>query len=196
MIVITPEVTVRGEYAAINEMLHEGLGLLHIRKPGFSLEEMRAYLLRIHSAYHSRLVLHAHHELAEASGIRRLHFSENSRAAATADTHKYPGIVLSTSIHSIDAFNNLDPVFEYAFLSPVYPSISKQGYSSGKNLMDEIKKRNNFKIKLVALGGMTSQNIGVTRNAGFDDIAVSGSIWLYPDPVQQFKLCRQTVQSY
>jgi thiamine-phosphate pyrophosphorylase len=52
-----------------------------------------------------------------------------------------------------------------------------------------IAERTNFKTKLVALGGISTQNIDRTKS-GFDDVALLGSIW-NNQPIQNFKLCQK-----
>jgi thiamine-phosphate pyrophosphorylase len=56
-------------------------------------------------------VLHSHHNLA-ALVIHRIHFTENNRNAVTEkqlETCKKQDFTLSTSTHSIEDFNELDP---------------------------------------------------------------------------------------
>ncbi|WP_278008571.1 thiamine phosphate synthase [Flavobacterium gyeonganense] len=103
--------------------------------------------------------------------------------------------VFSTSTHSIEDFNALKNIFEYAFLSPVFPSISKENYSSERNLFEEIKKRKNFSPKTVALGGIYSGNIEQTLQNGFDNIALLGTIWSSENAIKNFKLCQKIVLS-
>jgi thiamine-phosphate pyrophosphorylase len=114
--------------------------------------------------------------MAEEFGITRLHFSEQKRKEIT-DWKPYSGFTLSTSVHSIEDFNALPNCFEYTFLSPVFPSISKAGYVSGKNLLGEVQKRTNFDVKLVALGGITNENKQLATDSGFDGVAMLGAIW-------------------
>jgi thiamine-phosphate pyrophosphorylase len=54
---------------------------------------------------------HSHHNLAKALVIHRLHFTENNRNAVTKqlETCKKQDFTLSTSTHSIEDFNELDP---------------------------------------------------------------------------------------
>jgi thiamine-phosphate pyrophosphorylase len=79
-------------------------------------------------------VLHSHHNLAKALAIHRI-FYQNNRNAVTRkqlETCKKQDFTLSTSTHSIEDFNELDPAFDYAFMSPVFTSISKENYHPKK----------------------------------------------------------------
>lgn len=192
MIVITNPTLIENEISIIHSLFAEGLTLLHIRKPNFSVLEMKTFLSNISLEYRSCLVLHNHHDLACSFGINRLHYSEKDRF----HFNPFSKEILSTSTHSIEDFNDLDPVFEYAFLSPVFPSISKKGYDSKLDFQSEIKKRTNHKTKLIALGGIQFENINQALAFGFDNIALLGTIWCSENPLENFKKCQQTDLSY
>jgi thiamine-phosphate pyrophosphorylase len=76
------------------------------------------------------------------------------------------------------------------FISPIYPSISKKGYSSSINWVKEIRLRTNFNTTLVALGGITPYRIKELKTMGFDDYALLGTIWEADQPLKQFELCQ------
>jgi len=199
MIVISSPVAIENEISLIHSLFAEGLKLLHIRKPDFSEEEMKAFLRKIGSEYKNRLVLHQYHQLAEAFEINRIHFTEKKRNETSKEKLKFwkeKSFHLSTSIHKMEDFNSLENVFEYAFLSPVFPSISKETYLPKYDFAVEIKKRINFKTRLVALGGISSENIHQTLAFGFDDIAVLGAIWNSNKPIENFKQCQQIALSH
>lgn len=194
MIVITNPSSVKNEISIIDSLFEEGLSLLHIRKPDFSEVETAKFIHQIKHVYRKNLVLHHHHEIAADFGINRIHFSETERKKRI-DFTEPSGFVLSTSTHSIQDFNTLENIFEYAFLSPVFPSISKENYSSETNLFEEIKQRENFNTKIVALGGIYSGNIEQPLQNGFDNIALLGTIWNSPNSIKNFKLCQKIVLS-
>jgi thiamine-phosphate pyrophosphorylase len=77
---------------------------------------MNTFVTEIRLEYRNRLVLHSHHHLAKALVIHRI-FTENNRNAVTRkqlETCKKQDFTLSTSTHSIEDFNELDPAFDYA----------------------------------------------------------------------------------
>jgi thiamine-phosphate pyrophosphorylase len=203
MIVISSPIAVKNEIKIIHSLLEEGLDLFHIRKPQFGVSEMRQFIKEISKDYRNRLVLNSFHEIAIEYDINKIHFSESKRkatamlpSASPINEYKTNKTLLSTSVHSIEDFNVLDKSFEYAFLSPVFPSISKQNYSSKTDLFQEIKKRKNHSTQLIALGGMEQKTINKTLKNGFDDIALLGTIWNSKNPVNNFKLCRKIALSF
>lgn len=194
-ILISNPVPVSNEAAIINGLFDEGLELLHLRKPDYTEEEYRSLIQQINSKYLDRLVLHQFHELAQASGINRLHFPETKRKETT-NWEACSSLTLSTSVHSIEAFNQLPKQFDYAFLSPVFPSISKEGYRSDLDLLKEVHKRTNFNTQLVALGGITQKNIQQVMEKGFDAIALLGTIWNSHHPIKNYNECRISYNTY
>ena len=192
MIVISNPFVVANEIKIIHSLFEEGLSILHIRKPNFSNIEMVEFLHQIKLEYRSNLVLHSHHQLAEDLGINRIHFSEKDRTNSFLINPDQK--TFSTSTHSIEDFNALEN-FNYAFLGPVFTSISKEDYHPKENLFEALKSKTNNKIKVIALGGIDSENIKKTLKNGFDDVALLGSIWNNENPIKQFKLCQKIVRS-
>ncbi|AZA55912.1 thiamine phosphate synthase [Chryseobacterium shandongense] len=193
IIVITPEELVQNETEIINALFQEGLDLLHIRKPFIHSDEMRDFIQKIHSEFHHRLVLHSHYDLAESFNISRLHFRETDRQDELYKS--FTDKTISTSVHNIETFNELSDDWEYAFISPVFPSISKKGYGKDSNILNAIKNRNNSNVKLIALGGIHEKNINKVVSSGVDGMALLGAIWENDNPLQIFRRCRQNVLS-
>jgi thiamine-phosphate pyrophosphorylase len=194
MIVITNPSAIANEISSIDSLFSEGLSLLHIRKPGFTVIEMAQFIDQIKPEYRDRLVLHQHHDLAEDFGINRIHFSEKERRNSSFVYSERK--TFSTSIHSIEDFNSLENDFDYAFLSPVFTSISKENYHPKINLFEALKSRTNHNTEVIALGGISSENIRKTLENGFEDAALLGSIWNNENPIKEFKLCQQIALSY
>lgn len=195
MIVITNPIAISNEIKIIHSLFEEGLSFLHVRKPDFSEAEMESFLLEIGLEYRNRLVLHSHHHLAKKTAINQLHFSEKKRNLISGKTLK-PIECHSTSVHNIEVFNALKQVFEYAFLSPIFPSISKPNYIPKINHFERVKERTNYDTKLVALGGITAENIQHALENGFDDVALLGTIWNCKNPLTNFKKCQQIALSF
>jgi thiamine-phosphate pyrophosphorylase len=193
IIVITPEKIMKNETEIINELFQEGLDLLHIRKPFINSEEMTDFIHKINSKFHHQLVLHNHYNLAKDYTISRFHFREIDRRN---DLYKsFSDKTISTSVHDIESFNELNEDWEYSFISPVFPSISKKGYGESSTILNEIKGRDNHNVKLIALGGINENNINEAFESGVDGVALLGAIWESDQPLQIFKKCRQNVLS-
>lgn len=193
MIVITSPIRTGNEINTIHALFENGLELLHIRKPDFSETEMKTFVSKIKTAFRHQLVLHSHHQLALELGIDRIHFTEKNRIATSLESienWKKSGYTLSTSIHQMSDFEALSSVFDYAFFGPVFESISKPNYVSNLDFKKELKQRKNNTSALIALGGITAENIKTALAFGFDDVALLGSIWNNNHSIENFKLCQ------
>lgn len=193
IIVITPEERIQRETELINEFFHEGLDLLHIRKPFVNRQEMEDFIQKIDLNFHSRLVLHSQYDLAKDFNISRFHFRETDRQNGLFKP--FTNEIISTSVHDIETFNELHEEWDYAFVSPVFPSISKKGYGKDSTILNDMKKRSNSTVKLIALGGINENNIHEVFNSGADGVALLGAIWESNEPLKVFRKCRQDVLS-
>jgi len=192
IVIISPEARVANETLYVNSFFENGLDVFHVRKYEFSDNEMQNYLNGIDKKFRSRIVLHSHFHLAKELGVNRLHFREEERLRKSY--LNYEGHQLSTSVHSIEDFNKLDELWQYAFLSPVFPSISKAGYGEHHTVLIELKRKNNKNVKLIALGGIQSENCKQVMDNAADGIALLGSIWQSQDPLNTFLSCRKIVR--
>lgn len=194
ILVITPELIVPNETDRINQMFQEGLDLLHIRKPWISRNEIIEFLTQIDETFHSQLVLHTNYDLGKEYHISRFHFREIDR-----EQGKYkpfvPENIISTSVHDITTYNTLDKEWEYAFISPFFPSISKKGYGTDSTIKEEIQYRNNPDVKLIALGGINHDNIHEVFESGANGAALLGAVWESEEPLKVFRKCRNVLMS-
>jgi thiamine-phosphate pyrophosphorylase len=126
MIIISSPTPQVGEIETIHSLFENGLELLHVRKPEFTKLEMEVFVSAIRQEYRNQLSLHSHHQLAEAFGINRIHFTEKNEMKHPNCLKDWKNEDLnSTSIHSMSDFEKLSNVFDYAFFGPVFESISK-----------------------------------------------------------------------
>lgn len=174
LIIITEPQFTDNEAAIIAQLLHWGVDLVHLRKPESSAEELAKLIEAIPTAYHNRLVLHDHFDLAAHFTLHGLHL--NRRNSVLPPNHK--GTV-SQSCHTLDEVKACKTKYDYVFLSPVFNSISKLGYTSAftPKALSEAKKQGLIDQKVVALGGITAANIDKTKYYGFGGVALLGDIW-------------------
>lgn len=93
--------------------------------------------------------------------------------------------------HSIKELEGCNEKYDYAFLSPIFNSISKAGYKSNYDLRvikGFLKNRNE---KIIALGGIDEDKIDAVKNLGFQGIALLGAIWQSENPVEKFKRIKE-----
>ena len=182
------------EHSITNQLFDEGLLVFHLRKYDNSTTEIAAFIEKIKPEHRHKIALHQHHEMANEFGITRLHYSANDRKMMTVaelQNLKDKGMLLSTSIHTIEEYNSLPLCFDYAFISPVFDSISKIGYTA--QIFDLTKRNAHSNIKLIALGGVSQKNCQLALEMGFDGVALLGSIWKSEDKTGSFKTIKNSI---
>lgn len=182
-IVITRPEFVEGESKAIVDILDNGADRVHIRKPGASTEEIARLLAAIPQEYRKQLSLHDGFELAAKYGIGGIHLnSRNPRAP-----EGFSGLI-SRSCHSVEELDQ-NAHLDYLFLSPVFPSISKPGYSNSE-LAEQFASLLKTGVSLpptIALGGVRPYHKQELENAGFAGYGMLGAAW-NPVNLKNFRL--------
>ena len=169
LIAITSPTPLPQEGDVINSLLRNGeVDFVHIRKPDYSEEETEKLLNDIEERFHPLLKLHDHFSLTAKYNLGGIHLNKRNPKA-------YPGTKsLSCSIHSLYEIDKADGM-DYFFISPVYDSISKEGYKGAfdlYDLSDRIKGK-----RAVALGGVTPEKFDELKSFGFYGAAMLGHFW-------------------
>lgn len=181
IILITSPSRIENETIICNLLFDSGLEILHLRKPGASAAEYIQFLQDISPCYRNRIVIHEHYELAGPYGLRGIHLKSGEARKAK----DYPGIRhISISCHALEEIRALAFRPAYCFLSPVFDSISKEGYKSPFSRIPDMQE---FDIPVVALGGITPDKIHICRTRHFAGVAVLGYVWERPEEaIQRF----------
>lgn len=162
-------------------LLESGWDRVHLRHPGASRTDIRRLIEAIPQELHDRLVLHGHFDLCNEFNLGGLHL--NHRCPAPPALYRGP---LSRSCHSVEELRQCTKL-AYATLSPIFDSISKQGY--GSRFSDAaLAELSGITTPVIALGGVTPEQIPVLRSYNFKGFAMLGAIpWNKPaDHVRQF----------
>ncbi len=185
LIVISPEAEDSREHSTLTELFAAGLTSYHLRKPTWSRAQLAAWLHAVPSAFHPRLVLHTHHDLATEFALGGLHDREepNPKCHLIGDTFRSRAVHdLPTLLASLDTSDRL-------LVSPIFPSLSKPGHTPDARLAPaELKSVLTLprRAEVIALGGIDATRIAACHELGFDGVAVLGAIWQSADPVGAF----------
>ncbi|GAA4044554.1 thiamine phosphate synthase [Hymenobacter glaciei] len=189
LVIISAPAALPDEPRLLADVLGAGTETLHLRKPDWPTAQVETLVQAIPEQLHERLVLHGHPELVRRYRLGGLHLTGVQRAAAGRRPLLLPNQTLSTSFHSLAEISGHRRRYEYVFLSPIFDSISKQGYASRFELpalrafFAQRAAQAGYQPPVLALGGMAAQNLPMVRHIGFAGAAVLGSIWQSPDPV-------------
>ncbi|MEO8759791.1 MAG: thiamine phosphate synthase [Bacteroidia bacterium] len=126
--------------------------------------------------------MHSHYKLAKEFDLKGIHLTEKERKSKRINSTLK---IISTSFHSTTEILKNRRKYEYVFLSPVFDSISKQGYKSNFSL-EELKFFLKRKKNIIALGGINAENIESVKQKGFAGAAILGSIWETKNPAKSY----------
>ena len=174
-IVITKPTFFDGEADMIVWLLRQGKAdILHVRKPSASEKEYEDLLKLIPSIWHSSLVIHDHFDLAARYGLYGVHLNSRNPNPPVG----WSGCI-SRSCHSFEEIMEWKERCDYVSLSPIFDSISKQGYMSaftGNDIADASRK-GIIDGKVYALGGVTYKRIETVKSMGFGIAMILGDAW-------------------
>lgn len=173
-IVITSPNFLQGEATFIPRLFDHGVDLLHLRKPGASMEACRQLLDEIPYEWHNRIVLHSHFELASTYNLHGVHLNHRCPQAPEGFDKS-----ISCSCHSLEEVELNKPMRNYVFLSPIFDSISKEGYGAAfsPEVLRDAASKQIIDYKVVALGGIEASHINVLKEWHFGGAAFLGDIW-------------------
>ena len=167
IIVITRPDFFAGEAERITALLtSRKADLIHIRKPQSSQYEVEQLLCDLPAVLYPRLVLHDHHPLAMRYGLRGVHLNRRNAVSISCHTFKELAEARKQS-------------YAYMSLSPIFDSISKQGYHAAFTCkqIEEARLQGLIDERVMALGGVTFSKIEEVKQMGFGGAMILGDAW-------------------
>ena len=169
LIVVTAPTFFVEEDKIITALFEEGLDILHLRKPETPAMYSERLLTLIPEKYHKRIITHEHFYLQEEFSLMGIHLNTRN----PKEPHDY------CTCHSLDEVQNKKHFYDYLFLSPIYNCITKSGVTSGFTA-EELRQAGKSKVidsRVMALGGITPDNILEIKDYGFGGAVVMGDLW-------------------
>lgn len=155
---------INNEPQLINEIVEgNSWDKFHLRKPSWSEQEVDDLYNELND---------------EVKRITVIHQNFKGSCHSFEEVEVYEDSIMSSSCHPEFIEGKGMGNLEYCFLSPVFDSISKQGYKANFD-KEELKEFLNKerKIKVIGLGGVTESNYHELLDLGFDGGAFLGSVW-------------------
>lgn len=179
--VITTPAFFGGEEELVRRLFDSGLERLHLRKPGATREELVRFLDSLRASDRARIVLHDHFRLCLRYGCAGVHLNSRNPSLPA----ELEGVSVSRSCHSLEELRTWKESCNYLFLSPIYDSISKEGYGFAfpREELEKARESGLLDSRVYALGGVSLEHIDELRGLGFGGVAVLGALWQSSDPV-------------
>lgn len=158
----------------IGQLFQAGLDFLHLRKPDSTSEQCCQLLDAIDSQWHPRIIVHDHFELCRTYALCGIHLNRRHPQAPMGFKDH-----VSCSCHSINEAAERKDACDYIFLSPIFDSISKQGYTAAytDEALCAAARQGVIDNKVIALGGVTPDRLPQIQEWNFGGAAFLGAVW-------------------
>jgi len=170
----------------IGRVLQQSGATIHLRKPGQTVRRIADYLRQVPVSYHPRIMVHGHSGLLDHFDLMGVHFTEKERARNLQRLRQLrldrPGCLLSSAFHRIADIPEYDGLLDYILLSPIFDSISKQGYRAAFDHAELRRFLSGTPHCVIALGGVDAKQAATAASLGFEGIAVLGAVWQAGSP--------------
>lgn len=189
MIVITPPERqyIEGLASDIVDVASNCICKVHLRIPGASETDFRKVLDSLEPAYHQHIVLCDHYALLAEYDVAGVYLPYR-RVAEWRDIPLAPHQTIAVGAHSLQELQELPFTPDYALLSPLFDSISKEGYQGNSALLSCREELLKLPYPVYALGGITPERQETVAKAGYAGVAVLGDIWSQPQERRQERL--------
>lgn len=180
IIAITPPHVIDDEVVIIRKFLASGIDFVHLRKhqSEFDGVDVIVYLREILSALtieeRQRIIIHDYPQLYYDYSLKGIHINRN----VVSLPEDYKGFK-TRSCHSFEEIQEDTNDYDYLFLSPIFDSISKRGYTSAftYEMLQKASLEGIINKKVIALGGVTFDKIPYLKSLNFGGAAMIGGIY-------------------
>ncbi|MGB1247537.1 MAG: thiamine phosphate synthase [Chitinophagales bacterium] len=197
LIVYTIPYDIKDEVKTINRLFEDGLDNLHVRKPGFSASTIKEMIKGIDPQFHQNLVLHSHYHLALTHDIKGIHLSNPNffikQQYAKLLKLKKNDLQVASTVHDIHQTTDINSVVDYAMVGPLYTKYSEENKKTNFNRFELAQSVQNASKKLIALGGISIQDIPLLQQIGFAGVALQSAIWKSTDANQAFNAFKMSI---
>jgi len=128
----------------------------------------------------------------EADGV---HVGQDDLPAREARRLLRPGMILGVSTHDeSQARRARDDGADYVAVGSMFPTGSKTGFRLvGPDLLRRVRPE--IRVPLVAIGGITVDNVAEVIRAGADAVAVISAVCASPDPAAAARRFLETIRA-
>lgn len=196
---ITPGQLSPQQLSRLNDLFQHGLDYLYIRSEAADAATWNRLLGAVDPVFYDRLLLPGNAPVQAADGKYIRHVRERERAKELGQEACAPA-ARSTSIHQLAMVPLLAGLYDYVFYSPLFPSISKPGYSPQLGLqaaarqLAGLRQKTRPQPRIIGLGGVQAANIARVKAAGFQGAALLGALWQSPCPLQALAEIRSAIR--
>ena len=185
--------------ALTEEALEGGVDAVQLRLKGASAGELfpLAKIIReIADRVGAALYVNDRADVALAAGAAGVHLAGRSLPVAAARAVLRPPFKIGVSCHSVaEAIQAETEGADYVYLGTIFPSASKPGVPP-VGLEELNRARREIRIPIIAIGGITAENVGAVLSAGADGVAVISAVAGHRSPREAAEGLVDAVESW
>jgi thiamine-phosphate diphosphorylase len=170
----------RSPTAILQALLKGGAGVIQLRAKEVASKELFEFAVEAHSLTRNAaclVIVNDRADIALASGADGVHLGQEDLPLSVARRLLGPKMIIGISTHDLDQGREAEARgANYIGFGPIFGTNTKQtGYSPrGLSMLREIRKT--VKIPIVAIGGITENNVAQVWDAGADAAAIISDI--------------------
>ena len=165
----------------VTRLIQGGATLIQLREKHLATDEFfrqAKEAIVVAREHHVRIIINDRVDIALALSADGVHLGQDDMPPAAARALLGTRAIIGFSTHSLaQAINALDLPIDYVAIGPIFPTSSKSNPAPTVGLAGLQKVRDAVgELPLVAIGGITVENVRNTLNAGASCVAVIGAI--------------------
>ncbi len=175
----------------VKKLLKNDVKTIQLRIKNNSREQLKNQLeesIKLANEYKAALFINDHWELAIELGAYGVHLGQEDLELADLDKIRKAGLRLGISTHSYSEISRaLTFKPSYIAIGPVFPTTTKAVPFAPQGLENLSRYRKMLSCPVVAIGGITLQNLPEVLQTGVDGVAVISAITKAHDPVAEIQ---------
>lgn len=173
---------VSDETNKINKLFNEGLEELHIRKPLYSINQLRRFIKQIEVQYHSKIVIHNHYSLIREFDLKGIHVKQSYFNNLLGKIiyflkHKNRKYKISVSIDPLRKTKINTAYFDEVSIGPIYQKFSESNLRKRVNYFELNRIVSSLKVPFNFFGGISQDNLGYLNTMKPNGIILQTGIW-------------------
>jgi thiamine-phosphate pyrophosphorylase len=161
-----------------------GVNVVQLREKDLAADQLVPLADRLRAITQDKalLIVNSHLDVALLCGADGVHLPEKGPSVAVTRRLAGDGFIIGRSVHSVEeAVKAQDEGADYVQVGAIFPTRSHPGLSpAGLALLKSVAAR--VTVPIVAVGGVTAENVGQVMQAGVRGTAVISAILSSPSP--------------
>ena len=178
-------------YDTIHDLLDAGVSVIQLREKDLIDAEyikLAEPLCKLCRTYSAQLFINSRIKIAMEIGADGLHLPGDSASVRKVVEATNRCFIIGSSVHTLtEAKQRETEGAHFITYSPIYPTLSKPGYSPAVGLEGLRKVTEAVNIPVFALGGITPERVSECLDAGAYGVAVMSGVMSPENGAQQAK---------